>query len=77
MGVFCDRLKSYVLQQPSIVRLAKTKADIAKKSSHTYLSHWVKGCVKIHIKFITEKHRILYSQGKNTQRNGTEALCSL
>ena len=64
MGVFCDRHKSYVLQQPSTVRLAKTKANIAKKSSHTDLSHWVKGCVKIQIRFITEKH-ILYARHYN------------
>ena len=29
---------SYILQQPSTARLAKTKADLAKKSSHFYLS---------------------------------------
>ena len=35
MGVFCDRLLSYVLQQPPTARLAKPKADIANKSSHS------------------------------------------
>ena len=30
---------SYVLQQPSTDGLAKTKADVAKKSSHSYSSH--------------------------------------
>ena len=37
MGFVTDL--SYVLQQPSTARLAKTKADIAKKSSHFYSSH--------------------------------------
>ena len=33
MGVFCDRLTSYVLQQPPTVGLAKTKADISQTSA--------------------------------------------
>ena len=33
---------SYVLQQPSTAGLAKTKAVIAKKSSHSYSSRWQK-----------------------------------
>ena len=32
---------SYVLEQPSTARLAKTKADIIKKSSHSYSTCWV------------------------------------
>ena len=33
---------NFVLQQPSTAVLAKTKVDIAKKSSYPYLSHWLK-----------------------------------
>ena len=33
---------SYVLEQPLSARLAKTKADIAKKSSHSYSFHCVR-----------------------------------
>ena len=32
---------SYVLQQPSTSKLDETKADIAKKSSHSYSSRWL------------------------------------
>ena len=35
MGVFCSGL-NLILQQPSTAVLAKTKADIAKKSSYSY-----------------------------------------
>ena len=31
---------TYVLQQPLTAGLAKTKADITKKTSHSYLSRW-------------------------------------
>jgi hypothetical protein len=31
----------YILQQPSTAGLAKTKADIAKKSSYSYSSRWL------------------------------------
>ena len=33
---------SYVLLQSTTARLAKLKADIAKKNSHSYLSRWIR-----------------------------------
>ena len=46
MGVFC-----YVLQQPSTAGLAKTKADIGKKRSHSYSSHWFYPSLYVHVLF--------------------------
>ena len=41
MGVFCDRLNFGSTAPPTAV-LAKTKADIEKKSSYCYSSCWLK-----------------------------------
>ena len=40
MGVFCDRL-NFVSTAPPTAVLAKTKADIEKKSSYCHSSCWL------------------------------------
>ena len=55
---------SYVLHQPSTAGLAITKADIAKKSYHSYLSRcyvpWIQMC-KITIFFIVNRATLYYT----------------
>ena len=70
MGVFCDRLKlvSTAAQQPSTGGLTKTKADIAKKSSHSYSSR----CV-----FPTQKNpwiEMIFMSTSHVQLSGEDLL---
>ena len=62
---------NFVLQQPLTAVLAKTKADIAKKSSYCYSSRWPDDCLinawqllSCFISYVTKMTKCISSQNK-------------